>query len=175
MQPAGSGRATGHCDRAAAFLSFPRGGICADSFIISPLNNAWDAKGSPKSCRGDRMFFHDSFLLGRRWGDGKLNKNFLKISLRSKDGKHSLEDFVSSWGISGGAFLGVVSENALWALVLHFPSCNRNKNKSWGSSCCHTSPQTRGPVEGLLGVRGALGGSGTMKIGNWRALFPLQA
>lgn len=145
----------GHSDRAAAFLSLPRGGIYADSFIISSLNNAWGANDNPKSCRGARMYFHNSFLFERRWGDGSLKKK--KFSLRNKDGKHSLEGFVSSWWISGGAFLGgVISETAFWALmlVLYFLSCNRRINtqkKSWGSSCSHTSPPTQGPVEGAMG------------------------
>lgn len=64
-------------------------------------------------------------------GGGEMVIKKKKFSLRNKDGKHSLEGFVSSWWISGGAFLGgVISETAFWALmlVLYFLSCNRRIN-----------------------------------------------
>lgn len=149
MQSAGLGRAMGRSDEVAVFLSFQRGGIYADSFIIIPLNNAWNANDSPKSWEGARMYFHN-FFLERRCEEGNERKSH--FSLRSQDRNHSFEDFVSSWQTSGGAFFFVcdISATAFWGLSLLLcvlPSLTVAEvlileNKSWDSLCSHTNTGT---------------------------------
>lgn len=69
----------------------------------------------------------------RQGGEMAIKRKKNHFGLRNQDGKQSLEDFVSSRLISGGAFFGGggnISETAFWALtlLLHFLSCSRSIN-----------------------------------------------